>query len=109
MTGSGKTHTMLGQFENRDHIQLQNAYGEEQDCEEETDEQRQNKLMNMGLCNLSIQNLFFQMFQRQEEYTYTVRVSYLEIYNEQVRDLLADLNQYAGTQRVNKTRLKDYI
>jgi len=65
--------------------------------------------MNLGLCNLAIQNLFFQMFQRQEDFTYTVRVSYLEIYNEQVRDLLADLNQYAGAQRAGQTRLKDYI
>ena len=63
--------------------------------------------MNLGLCNLAIQNLFFQMFQRQEEFTYTVRVSYLEIYNEQVRDLLADLDGYCspGCQM----NLKEYI
>ena len=35
------------------------------------------------------------MYERQGDATYTVRVSYLEIYNEQVHDLLADLREYS--------------
>jgi len=51
-------------------------------------------LKNLGLCNLAIQNLFYQMLLKQDEFTYTLSVSYVELYNEQVRDLLADLGGY---------------
>lgn len=33
------------------------------------------------------------MYQKKDESDYTVKVSYLEIYNEQVYDLLADLRE----------------
>lgn len=39
------------------------------------------------------------MYERQGEASYTVRVSYLEIYNEQVHDLLADLRDYSESAR----------
>ena len=39
-----------------------------------------------------------QMFQRQDDSTYQVTVSYLEIYNEQVRDLLAELKDYEPSE-----------
>ena len=80
MTGSGKTHTMLG-----------GGGGRAQDAvyESEID-----ALQNLGLCNLAIQNLFYQMLMKEDEFTYTLSVSYVEIYNEKVRDLLADMKEY---------------
>jgi hypothetical protein len=34
------------------------------------------------------------MLLKQDEFTYTLSVSYVELYNEQVRDLLADMGGY---------------
>lgn len=48
------------------------------------------------------------MFQRQDQTTYQVTVSFLEIYNEQVRDLLQDLKDYDGELPL-KTYIKKYI
>ena len=97
MTGSGKTHTMLGQF---------GGVTSQQEEQAATEAEQYEQLKNFGLCNLAIQNLFYQMFQRQDDSTYQVTVSYLEIYNEQVRDLLAELKDYEPSEQLG---LKKYI
>lgn len=64
MTGSGKTHTMLGDIYN-------SSTGEK------------------GLCLQTVEKLF-QLMQQQPNKKFIIRISYLEIYNEHVRDLLDD-------------------
>mmetsp|Transcript_4608 Transcript_4608/g.7020 ORF Transcript_4608/g.7020 Transcript_4608/m.7020 type:complete len:119 (-) Transcript_4608:77-433(-) len=50
------------------------------------------------------------MFQREDTYVYNLRVSYLEIYNEQVRDLLADLKDFSELQSEHGgLNLKEYV
>lgn len=64
MTGSGKTHTMLGDIYNSN--------------EDEN-----------GIWIITIEKLF-DLINKQNQIKYEVKISYLEIYNEQVRDLLID-------------------
>ena len=64
MTGSGKTHTMLGDIYNV-------STGEK------------------GLCYLTVEKLF-ELMSHQSDKQFMIRISYLEIYNEQVIDLLDD-------------------
>ncbi|MCO5592865.1 hypothetical protein L7F22_046869 [Adiantum nelumboides] len=58
-TGAGKTHTMLGSTQ------------------------------NPGVMVLALKDLFAKLRQRSREGDYFVRLSYLEVYNESVRDLLS--------------------
>lgn len=62
MTGSGKTHTMLGDI-------YDSSTGEK------------------GLCLQTVEKLF-QLMEQEPNKKYAIKISYLEIYNEQVRDLL---------------------
>ena len=62
MTGSGKTHTMLGDIYNV-------STGEK------------------GLCYLTVEMIFELMSQKRDK-KFAIKISYLEIYNEQVFDLL---------------------
>ena len=64
MTGSGKTHTILGDLYN-------GTIGEE------------------GISNMAI-DFLFNKIQENETKNYVVKMSYLEIYNEQIIDLLGD-------------------
>ena len=64
MTGSGKTHTMLGDI-------YRTTTGEK------------------GVSSLAIDSLFKRITQTTDSYT-QIKISYLEIYNEQVKDLLAN-------------------
>lgn len=64
MTGSGKTHTMLGDI-------YHSSTGEK------------------GMCLLTVEKIF-QLMQEQTDKKFAIRISYLEIYNEHVRDLLDD-------------------
>jgi kinesin family protein 18/19 len=59
-TGSGKTHTMLG-----------------------------SAATGPGVMVLAIEALFDAMHSAEEEHSFALRVSYLEVYNETIRDLLA--------------------
>ncbi|CDW82150.1 kinesin motor domain containing protein [Stylonychia lemnae] len=70
MTGAGKTHTMIGN-NLLDAAEFPNYH-------------------EQGLCFQAIQGVFMGMQERQSQYLYEMKVSYLEIYNEQVRDLLSD-------------------
>ena len=60
-TGSGKTHTMMG-----------------------------NETAGPGVMVLSMRDLFAKMEERRLESQYKICISYLEIYNETIRDLLVD-------------------
>lgn len=58
-TGAGKTHTMLG------------------------------TIQNPGVMVLALKDLFSKIKQRSKDGDHVVRLSYLEVYNETVRDLLS--------------------
>lgn len=58
-TGAGKTHTMLG------------------------------TIQNPGVMVLALKDLFAKIKQRSKDGDHVVRLSYLEVYNETVRDLLS--------------------
>jgi hypothetical protein len=66
MTGAGKTHTMLGDIYN-------SSTGER------------------GVCFLTVEKLFALIHETEDaSREFEVKISYLEIYNEQVRDLLVE-------------------
>ena len=71
MTGAGKTHTMLGSQKNSSFIS--ESMGPRSD---------------QGLFFLCMNGLFKAVAKKAKETEFSVRISYLEIYNEQVRDLL---------------------
>ena len=73
MTGAGKTHTMLGDIYNT-------TTGE------------------VGICSLAVDALFKKLKEK-EDTKFQIKVSYLEIYNEQVKDLLNE------TQRISNIGL----
>jgi kinesin family protein 18/19 len=72
MTGSGKTHTMLGDV-------YKVSTGEK------------------GLCELAIETLFEKIKCNEPKMEHEVKMSYLEIYNEQVKDLLCEDSTGAGS------------
>lgn len=45
--------------------------------------------MDTGIITMTINDLF-SMLQRDPSYSFSVKASYLEIYNETIRDLLVD-------------------
>jgi len=69
-TGSGKTHTMGGNYED-------SLGGDEE---------------GMGVIPRVLRDIFVGI-QDNETYDYTVRISYMEIYNEEVNDLLCPVTQ----------------
>ncbi|CAF4339054.1 unnamed protein product, partial [Rotaria magnacalcarata] len=70
-TGAGKTHTMTGFTES---------------------------YQNRGIIPRSLQHLYQEINTRQD-YSYSVRISYLEIYNDQMCDLLRTLNSQSDYQQ----------
>ncbi|KAA8498582.1 Kinesin-like protein KIF11 [Porphyridium purpureum] len=70
-TGTGKTHTMEGQ----------------KDFQEQTMEERRKVSEHAGVIPRAISHIFSYLREHHEEYT--VRVSHLELYNEQLSDLLS--------------------
>jgi len=66
MTGAGKTHTMFGD--------IYNSTGGMQ--------------LNPGLVNLMVRDIFQTFTNESTNYEFFMKMSYIEIYNEQIRDLL---------------------
>jgi kinesin family protein 18/19 len=79
MTGAGKTHTMLGDIYNT-------TTGE------------------VGICSLAIDALFKELEEKKDT-KFQIKVSYLEIYNEQVKDLLNETQQI---QNIGLKIVEDY-
>lgn len=73
ITGTGKTHTIFGDLQK--YIDF-NSYDENLKLQYE-----------MGICVYAIDYLFFQIDSSQDK-NFNIKISYLEIYNEQVIDLL---------------------
>ncbi len=71
MTGAGKTYTMLGDIYN-------SATGE------------------AGICAMAIEGIFGSLTEESEQQQYVVKMSYLEIYNERVIDLLGHSSSSLG-------------
>ncbi|KAL4469452.1 hypothetical protein ABPG74_004705 [Tetrahymena malaccensis] len=70
-TGAGKTYTLFGdEYKNQDFLEGRDKMAE-------------------GIVSLIIKDLF-SIFQKNKEFKYSIKVSYLEIYNENIRDLLVD-------------------
>jgi len=83
MTGAGKTHTMLG-----DLYKISNS--------------------EPGICVLSIDSLFAKI-KENKDISYKVKVSYLEIYNEQVKDLLSNDSPLKIQQNIGLNIIEDPI
>lgn len=119
MTGAGKTHTMMGNiYENVvtnnmfNHLNLPNYNNNEaKNVNYLTSNSNNNDLKfnlppfntiknntenEIGLIFLTIDEIFNRINSEKQEnpnYEYTVKFSYLEIYNEQVKDLLVDQSE----------------
>jgi hypothetical protein len=65
MTGAGKSYTMFGDIYHQDSPNSE-----------------------PGLVILTVNEFFAQKIKQENQYSFSLRLSYIEIYNEQVRDLL---------------------
>eukprot|EP01022_Parablepharisma_sp_SALTPOND_P023513 TRINITY_DN4_c0_g3_i6.p1 TRINITY_DN4_c0_g3~~TRINITY_DN4_c0_g3_i6.p1 ORF type:complete len:961 (-),score=141.29 TRINITY_DN4_c0_g3_i6:12080-14962(-) len=83
MTGSGKTHTMLGDF-------YKASTGEK------------------GICELTIE-LLFDKISTDTQQAHEIKMSYLEIYNEQVKDLLGEEGEATSSLMIVEDPIRGVI
>lgn len=83
-TSSGKTYTMQG-------TSLRSALSRRLDGNQEETEADRRPARGDGIIQLAVKDLFDEMSRRSDA-SFSVRVSYIEIYNETVRDLLDPAN-----------------
>ncbi|GMH83339.1 hypothetical protein TrST_g4350 [Triparma strigata] len=96
-TGSGKTHTMMGSG---------GIVGSEEESSDEEEEGQPPKDPDKyGLTPLIISDLFDGFSKAPESVTFTVRVSFVEVYLERVKDLLAPQFHGGNAPQPNATSL----
>lgn len=99
-TSSGKTHTMQGTGLRSRNMTLP------LDIEIETEADRRPKDSD-GLVQLAVKDLFDEMARR-TEVEYLVRVSYLEVYNETIKDLLAPHSTTTGKRSDSTVHIREH-
>ncbi|KAG2761663.1 hypothetical protein PC129_g18149 [Phytophthora cactorum] len=99
-TSSGKTHTMQGTGLRSRRLTLV------QENKVETEEDRRPEDSD-GLVQLAVKDLFDEMARR-SDVEYLVRVSYLEVYNETVKDLLATGTTSTGKRRDSTVHIREH-
>jgi len=94
-SGSGKTHTMMGdQFEDNEK-EVDVDQSESTNLETEIDDKmRKGMDENSGIIPRITKDIFAEMDNSSASIEFTVRVSYIEIYLEQIRDLLNPSNHF---------------
>ncbi|KAK1932431.1 Kinesin-like protein KIN-7D [Phytophthora citrophthora] len=98
-TSSGKTHTMQGTGMRRRMTLVQ-------ENKVETEEHRRPEDSD-GLVQLAVKDLFDEMARR-SDVEYLVRVSYLEVYNETVKDLLMSGTTASGKKRDSTVHIREH-
>ncbi|RMX65922.1 hypothetical protein DD238_004924 [Peronospora effusa] len=98
-TSSGKTYTMQGSGQRIKRMTLV------QENKVETEEERRPE-DDDGLVQLAVKDLFDEMARR-KDVEYFVRVSYLEVYNETVKDLLAS-NSTEGKRKDSIVHIREH-
>ncbi|TDH73411.1 hypothetical protein CCR75_003796 [Bremia lactucae] len=96
-TSSGKTYTMQGTGLGNRKIMPQNVETGEDRRPEDSD----------GLVQLAVKDLFDEMARR-PDVEYFMRVSYLEVYNETVKDLLASGSAATGRRRGSIVHIREH-
>ncbi|GMF14082.1 unnamed protein product [Phytophthora lilii] len=99
-TSSGKTYTMQGTGMRNRRMTLF------QEKKVETEEDRRPEDSD-GLVQLAVKDLFDEMARR-SDVEYLVRVSYLEVYNETVRDLLVSGSTTTGRRRDSTVHIREH-
>ncbi|ETP33771.1 hypothetical protein F442_17770 [Phytophthora nicotianae P10297] len=99
-TSSGKTYTMQGTGLRSRRMTLV------QEKTVETEEDRRPEDSD-GLVQLAVKDLFDEMARR-SDVEYLVRVSYLEVYNETVKDLLATGTTSTGKRRDSTVHIREH-
>ncbi|OWZ03273.1 Kinesin [Phytophthora megakarya] len=98
-TSSGKTYTMQGSgLRNRRMTLVQDKMETEEDRRPEDSD---------GLVQLAVKDLFDEMARR-SDVEYLVRVSYLEVYNETVKDLLVSGATPTGKRRDSTVHVREH-
>eukprot|EP00644_Phytophthora_capsici_P003724 jgi/Phyca11/530888/estExt2_fgenesh1_pm.C_PHYCAscaffold_820020 len=98
-TSSGKTYTMQGTGMRRRMTLVQ-------ENKVETEEHRRPEDSD-GLVQLAVKDLFDEMARR-SDVEYLVRVSYLEVYNETVKDLLVSGTTASGKRRDSTVHIREH-
>ncbi|KAG6612665.1 kinesin-like protein [Phytophthora cinnamomi] len=101
-TSSGKTHTMQGTALRPG--RRMTLIEKEKTVETEEDRRPED---SDGLVQLAVKDLFDEMARR-SDVEYLVRVSYLEVYNETVKDLLARTSTATGKRRDSTVHIREH-
>ena len=108
-TGSGKTYTMLG----RERKEIMDSLMRVEDelgvaMGYLSGEQQEQNREQPGLLIYALQDIFQEMRSDKRSKTYCLRCSYVEIYNEQVFDLLRNAEQINEALQLSEDKNKDF-
>ena len=92
-TGSGKTYTMGGLSNNAQDASVARCWGDEGNEDTSSSE---SQCQQRGIIPRAVDELYSRLGSLSEDQEVCVRVSYVEIYNEEIRDLLAESENSMG-------------